>query len=69
MIAVVKFARLKTKADCDKEINRLTRELAKVRNRMRGDNTPHVRSGLVQQENEYKKDIQKIKAHKNKLSK
>jgi len=63
----VKFAPLKTKADCDREINAKMKKLAEVRRRLKGNNTPHVRAGLVQEERSLQEDIKAIKRHKDKL--
>lgn len=65
----VLLGRVDTKAKADKLIAEKMKALAKVRDKLKKDNTMHVRAALKGEENELVQDIKKIKNHKDKLRK
>ena len=65
----VLLGRVDTKAKAQALISEKQRALAKVRLKLKRDNTMHVRAALKGEENELVQDIKKIKAHENKLKK
>ena len=63
----VLLGKVDTKRKAQTLIAEKQKALAKVRAKLKKDNTPHVRAALKGEENELVNDLKKIKAHENKL--
>ena len=61
--------RIRTRKECEALISEKMKALAKVRQKLKKDNTMHVRAALKGEENELASDIKKLKAHQNTLRK
>ena len=61
--------RIRTRAECESLISEKMKALAKVRMKLKKNNTMHVRAALKGEENELVNDIKKLKSHQNTLRK